>query len=574
MIDFIIKTDNEYQVNIAKRKENEVEFYDFSFSFSEKLSPKPIKISWFENYGEYAAVYTPTFLQENNLRPDWGSVRVESNICQNMPAYMLLDKKGDCRYTLSLSDVVRPTQLAFGFNEESNQAVGKVTLFALPCAPVDKYEVTLRIDKEKSNAYAAGQRIMAWWAKMGYRNDYVPEDAFAPVYSSWYNFHQNVTQESLLQECRIAAKMGMKTLIIDDGWQTDDNNRGYAYCGDWEVTKNKFPDYKKFVADVHALGMKVVVWYAVPFIGEKSSAFSRFQGKYLYHNHGLHASILDPRYKETRDYLTDIYVRALREYDLDGFKLDFIDCFRLEQPFTHNDEMDCYSVEEGVAQLLEDIQTKVLAEKKDALIEFRQLYYGPVIGKYANMLRVADCPGDILANLNETVRMRTFSSKCAVHSDMLTSHEEESAEHFINQFLAAFFSVPQFSFTLGRLSEEKMRTLKYYIDFHNAHRETLLKGELCVYGAHRGVNKVDALGKGERVTVLYNDACVELSDAPVHYVVNGRGEDGMLVETKEYAYEYVIKNHVGEILTEGTVEPNAIKRLPCGVSAMVEFIRV
>ena len=30
----------------------------------------------------------------------------------------------------------------------------------------------------------------------------------------------------------------MESIIVDDGWQTDDNNRGYAYCGDWAVTPN------------------------------------------------------------------------------------------------------------------------------------------------------------------------------------------------------------------------------------------------------------------------------------------------------------------------------------------------
>ncbi len=571
MINFAIKTDDEYQVNITESKEGQVEFYHFTFTFLKKISPKPIKISWLEGYGQYAAVYTPTFLQENNLRPDWGSVCVESNICQNMPAYMLLDKNGDCQYTLSLSDVVLPARLAFGFNEESNQVVGKVTLFATPCAPMDKYEVTLRIDKERSEPYTAGQRIMAWWATMGYCNDYVPESAFEPLYSSWYNFHQNVTQEGLLNECRIAAKMGMKTLIIDDGWQTDDNNRGYAYCGDWEVTKNKFPDYKQFVADVHALGMKVAVWYAVPFIGEKSAAFSRFEGKYLYHDEHLHASILDPRYKEVRDYLTNIYVHALKEYDLDGFKLDFIDCFRLENPFTHNDEMDCYSVEDGVAQLLEDIRTKVLSVKKDALIEFRQLYYGPVIGKYANMLRVADCPGDMRTNLNETIRMRVFSSNVAIHSDMFTCHQEESVEFFLLQFIAAFFSVPQFSFMLASLSDEKLHALQYYIEFHSAHRETLLKSDLRVYRADKMVSRVDAKNKDEKISVLYNDAFVELDDTSTQYIINGRGQEDIIVQAKAHSYEYTVKNCLGEITETGIIQANSIKRFDVTVSGMVEF---
>ena len=36
--------------------------------------------------------------------------------------------------------------------------------------------------------------------------------------------------------------MGFKAAILDDGWQTDDTNRGYGYCGDWEVAEKKIKD--------------------------------------------------------------------------------------------------------------------------------------------------------------------------------------------------------------------------------------------------------------------------------------------------------------------------------------------
>ena len=42
---------------------------------------------------------------------------------------------------------------------------------------------------------------------------------------------------------------------------------------------------------------------------------------------GLAAYTLDPRYPEVRQYLIDTYVKALRDWELDGFKLDFIDRF-------------------------------------------------------------------------------------------------------------------------------------------------------------------------------------------------------------------------------------------------------
>ena len=68
----------------------------------------------------------------------------------------------------------------------------------------------------------------------------------------------------------------MDTVIIDDGWQTDDNSRGYAYCGDWEVATSKIPDMKKFVEDIHDTGMKIMIWYSVCFMGKYAKNYDKY----------------------------------------------------------------------------------------------------------------------------------------------------------------------------------------------------------------------------------------------------------------------------------------------------------
>ncbi|MEL7220878.1 MAG: hypothetical protein AAGJ93_06130 [Bacteroidota bacterium] len=39
--------------------------------------------------------------------------------------------------------------------------------------------------------------------------------------------------------------MGYKLIILDDGWQTLDNNRGYDYTRDWQP--DRFEDMPGFV---------------------------------------------------------------------------------------------------------------------------------------------------------------------------------------------------------------------------------------------------------------------------------------------------------------------------------------
>jgi Melibiase len=87
-------------------------------------------------------------------------------------------------------------------------------------------------------------------------------------------------------------------VIVDDGWQITSNERGYAYTGDWEPTPEKVPDMRAHVDRVHALGMKFLLWYSVPFVGRHSKAWERFSGMLLQEIERLGASVLDPRFSE------------------------------------------------------------------------------------------------------------------------------------------------------------------------------------------------------------------------------------------------------------------------------------
>ena len=239
----------------------------------------------------------------------------------------------------------------------------------------------------------------------------------------------------------------MKGIIVDDGWQTDDNKRGYAFCGDWEISRRRFPDMPAHVAKIHELGMKYVVWFSVPFVGEHSKAYERFKGKYLYESKRLNTAVLDPRFPEVREYLINIYENAMREWGIDGFKLDFIDTMHFdgEDPAVAENYAgrDIKCLPEAVDLLLSDTMRRLRAIKPDVLIEFRQSYIGPAIRKYGNMFRASDCPADVLSNRLRTLDLRLTTGTTAVHSDMLEWNCAESAEVAALQLLNILFSVPQ-----------------------------------------------------------------------------------------------------------------------------------
>ena len=169
---------------------------------------------------------------------------------------------------------------------------------------------------------------------------------------------------------------------------------------------------------------------------------------------------LDPRYKKVRDYLCSVYVKAVEEWQLDGLKLDFIDSFVLKGKALEFDKRrDYQSLEDAIHALMTEVKEKLTSINPDILIEFRQSYVGPSIRKYGNMLRVGDCPCDILKNRFNAVNLRLTSGKTAVHSDMIMWNMEDSVENAALQFTSILYTVPQVSVRVDKLPEDHYKML-------------------------------------------------------------------------------------------------------------------
>ena len=114
---------------------------------------------------------------------------------------------------------------------------------------------------------------------------------------------------------------------------------------------------KGFVDAVHDLGMKFMLWYSVPLVGEESENFPRFQGKYLRHWQSQGAYVLDPRYPEVREFIIGTYLQAMADWGLDGFKLDFIGMLAANDTtvLTAEDGRDYASVNEAADRLMTDV---------------------------------------------------------------------------------------------------------------------------------------------------------------------------------------------------------------------------
>ena len=471
-----------------------------------------------------------------HLDPFWGGSNNSSALAFRMPLYEYFDDNDTNRLTIACSESFRRVEAALGVMEEGCDICSELRFFREAEAPMSHYETKIMLDGRRVFWGKTIQDGVKWMMEeKGLQALEAPEAAFEPLYSTWYQFHQNVTDEAVAEECKLAAELGMKTVILDDGWQTEDGNRGYAFCGDWKPTPKKFPDMASHVAAVQKLGMKYMIWYSVPYVGFNSEAYAKFEGKYLYNEHGMGCSVLDPRFPEVREHLVNLYVNALKDWNLDGFKLDFIDSFGLrgEDPAVKENYAgrDIMNVNEAVNVLMKEVSSALKAIKPDILLEFRQQYIGPAIRQYGNMFRAADCPGNAKDNRMRIASLRLTSGTTAVHSDMIEWNLKETPENVGRAIINAIFGVIQYSAMLRDIPQEHLEVMQKWIAFADEHRETLLQSEFHPHHPELGYPVIEAESDTERIVAVYQDNVV-VEAAPRGkrlYILNASGSDSIAV---------------------------------------------
>src|SRR5262249_21362362 len=273
----------------------------------------------------------------------------------------------------------------------------------------------------------------------------------------------------------------------------------------------------------------------------------------------LGAYVLDPRYPEVRRHLVDVYRRAIRDWDVDGVKLDFIERLAADAKtvLSATDGRDYASVNEAADRLFTDILAELRAVKPDVMIEFRQPYIGPLIRKYGNMFRASDCPNAYLSNRVKTTDLRLLSGTTAVHADMIMWHPEEPVEIAALQLLNILFSVPQVSVRLQEIPKDHLAMVRFYASYWRENRNVLLDGS---FEAHSpGANYPVLVGRAgdKQIVGLFGDAVVRLdAGAPARIdVVNAKASPGVVLAAAEGlgTYRYTVRDCQGATVRTGQV---------------------
>jgi alpha-galactosidase len=569
-----------FQLTSATHKlADNLEVLDLTLRSAQPAVPPQFSLKWSIPSHDVAGHWMTSQGQTKTLRPDWSGKRLQTSmLAREAPVSTLFSSDDRNVLTFAISDALNTIALGSGVREEDGLVYNDVVFFSERHQPLSEYTAQLRIDRRPVRYEQALRDVGEWWAAMpAHTPAPTPEPARLPVYSTWYNYHQNLDAETLLQDLAVAKPLGYRTIIVDDGWQTLDSSRGYAFTGDWQP--ERIPDMQRFVARCHELGMKVMLWYAVPFVGKNAHAAARFKDKSLRFDERLGAYVLDPRYPEVRQYLADIYVRALRDWQIDGFKLDFIERFVADENTVlgATGGRDYASVNEATDRLMTDIMSTLQRIRPDVMIEFRQPYIGPLIRKYGNLFRASDSPNAYLTNRVKTIDLRLLSGHTAVHADMLMWHESEPVEIAAFQLLNVLFSVPQLSVRIRSIPPDHLAMAKFYTAYWLANRDVLLDSPLEASAPLANYPMVSARNREKQIVALYADMMARVTDPPRQIdIVNAKhSRDVVLAADRDAGtFSFEVRDCLGRSVAKGTIRLGPTPReIDVPVSGLISLTR-
>lgn len=402
--------------------------------------------------GDAVGFWHPDAWWNRTIVADWAGL-AHVSLVRGAATGCLYDSSGASMLAFAALDPVPEVVMRYGVSEESKTFVVHLHV----PAGRSPYRIALA---PQAPSVAAAMRAL----RRAPEERPVPEGARVPVYSTWYGFSQDVAAEPVEAEARLAAELGCGALIMDDGWQELGTGRGYAGVGDWRPDLTKFPDLAGHVGRVQGMGLKYLLWVAPLLLGPQAACFEELSPLAPLNSGVPGARVLDPRLPEVREHVVAMCVRLMRDYGLDGLKLDFLDRATL------------YG--DGVGAAMHELLTELAGELgPEALIEFRQPYVAPGT-PLGNMLRADDCPADAVANRVRTIDIALRAAGGAVHGDMLMWDPAGSTRSAARQLIGTLHAVPQISARIGELPREHRRMVAFWLERWHELRPLLLDGEI------------------------------------------------------------------------------------------------
>lgn len=387
---------------------------------------------------------------------------------RNMPFIAFMNRSGELKAALATDDLWNDTEIVTAMNQEG--CTYDVTFTMTRKRPLP----TIRFYADCGGCWQDSLEV--WRDAVKPAMPAIPEKAYDPVYCTWYAIHGAITEEWVETMVPEMVKLGLKTLILDDGWCYDDAKRvspktivnWYQDVGNWTVSTAKFPDFKAHVARMRAQGVNYMVWVAPHLIGDRSEVH-RAHPEWSCATSHEGCSYLKIESPDAVAFMKSRLQKLAVDNGLDGLKIDFLDI--VAPDVAHPTGVQTW-------QFIKDITDALRTARPDALIEFRQAYATPVTLPFATQFRAGDVPFDWDLNFRRLVDLRhSIGNLAPVHADPAYWNPNETSENIARHLIAMMVGVPMLSMDLTALTERERTIIRFWLDFYERHREVINHGK-------------------------------------------------------------------------------------------------
>ena len=306
------------------------------------------------------------------------------------------------------------------------------------------------------------------------------------VVNNWEATYFDFNEEKLFPIINEAAKLGIDTFVLDDGWfgRRDDDCSG---LGDWFVNEKKLKGGLKTIIDrCKKNGLKFGLWFEPEMVNEDSDLY-RAHPDWAIHKEGVppcrsrQQLVLDFTRKDVVDYIYETISKVLRENEISYVKWDMnrnlSELYSAALPahrqgeFMHRYILGVYDLAERLTGAFPHIFFEGCAGG-GARYDAGMLYYFPQIWTSD------DTDGFERTKIQWGTSMCYPLSSMSCHVSVCPNHQTQRTTPFATRGNVASLGAFGYELDLSKMTDEEKALTKKQVEHYKRTDELILKGDL------------------------------------------------------------------------------------------------
>ncbi|MDZ4819644.1 MAG: hypothetical protein SGJ20_11800 [Planctomycetota bacterium] len=319
----------------------------------------------------------------------------------------------------------------------------------------------------------------------GYTPMQIPAAAELPYYSTWYSLGEKLDEKNVLEQARLASKIGCGNFLIFIGWSTcDDWFSSESNWGDYNACPSKFQDFAKLVKTIQDdLGMSVEVWVAPTWIGTKSKSFEKMADFRSQWPDGGFDRNLDPRSPAARQHIRERFAHLAKTTGVNGFYVDFADTLYNRNASTHEQHPQHFGT--AYEKFLIQMPSGFRSVQPEAIVTYRAPFANLLSKRTATVLSTSYNEGDWNQARMFAIAQRYAGRGVVNRADPIVLKKEEIQHRdTVGRAISStlLLGPPGISMDLTALSEGQLEQIESWFAFYKQHRHNIVHGELRPFG--------------------------------------------------------------------------------------------